>query len=381
MKKPLKKLILQLHLWIGLLTGLVVFIEGITGAIYVFSGEITEWVDADKHRIPGEPGVAYMPASELQALAQEAIEEKDASLLRFFITNDPKSSIAFTFRKLNPDALFYHDYMETYKTVYLDPYTGKVLKVENTKWEFFNMIMWLHMTLLLNYSLGGTIVAWGVLGFVLLIVSGLILWWPNNKTVRKKRLTFLWKPEFGWKRKNFDLHAVLGFYIIALALIISISGLFYSFHFVSDSLRWIANGGQTIKRPFPTTAEVIPSSDMQPIDIAFQASLLKTPNADSYVVKLPRKPEFPYVVRAYMSKDVYYHRVVHYYDGQTGGLLQTDTRADLTNGEHYSNMNYDIHVGSIGGLPTKILAFLACLIIASLPVTGFLIWRNKSYKI
>jgi uncharacterized iron-regulated membrane protein len=43
-------------------------------------------------------------------------------------------------------------------------------------------------------------------------------------------------------------------------------------------------------------------------------------------------------------------------------------------------MNYDIHVGAILGLPGKIIAFLASLIPASLPVTGFLIWWGKKKK-
>jgi uncharacterized iron-regulated membrane protein len=44
------------------------------------------------------------------------------------------------------------------------------------------------------------------------------------------------------------------------------------------------------------------------------------------------------------------------------------------------NMNYDIHVGQIAGLPGKILAFIASLISASLPVTGFMIWLGKRNK-
>ena len=46
-------------------------------------------------------------------------------------------------------------------------------------------------------------------------------------------------------------------------------------------------------------------------------------------------------------------------------------------------MNYDIHTGAIIGLPGKILAFCAGLVVASLPVTGFTIWwgrRNKERK-
>jgi uncharacterized iron-regulated membrane protein len=43
-------------------------------------------------------------------------------------------------------------------------------------------------------------------------------------------------------------------------------------------------------------------------------------------------------------------------------------------------MNYDIHVGSILGLPGKFLAFFASLIGATLPVTGFIIWWVKGRK-
>jgi uncharacterized iron-regulated membrane protein len=43
-------------------------------------------------------------------------------------------------------------------------------------------------------------------------------------------------------------------------------------------------------------------------------------------------------------------------------------------------MNYDIHVGAIGGLPGKIVAFIISLICASLPVTGFYVWWGKRKK-
>jgi uncharacterized iron-regulated membrane protein len=46
-------------------------------------------------------------------------------------------------------------------------------------------------------------------------------------------------------------------------------------------------------------------------------------------------------------------------------------------GERLVEMNYDIHVGAIGGLTGKIIAFIASLVCASLPVTGFIIWWGK----
>ena len=56
---------------------------------------------------------------------------------------------------------------------------------------------------------------------------------------------------------------------------------------------------------------------------------------------------------------------------------------EATVAEKIMRMNYDVHVGAIAGLPGKILAFFLSAIIASLPVTGFLIWwgrRNKAKK-
>ncbi|NLE31428.1 MAG: PepSY domain-containing protein [Bacteroidales bacterium] len=43
-------------------------------------------------------------------------------------------------------------------------------------------------------------------------------------------------------------------------------------------------------------------------------------------------------------------------------------------------MNYDIHVGSIGGWAGKFLLFFVSFFIASLPVSGFLIWWQRRKK-
>jgi uncharacterized iron-regulated membrane protein len=48
--------------------------------------------------------------------------------------------------------------------------------------------------------------------------------------------------------------------------------------------------------------------------------------------------------------------------------------------DNLMRMNYDIHTGAIIGLPGKILAFLASLVVASLPITGFYIWWGRKQK-
>ena len=68
------------------------------------------------------------------------------------------------------------------------------------------------------------------------------------------------------------------------------------------------------------------------------------------------------------------------FDQYSGELLKEHTFDDQNAGEKVIRANYDIHVGSILGIPGKIIAFLASLICASLPVTGFLIWWEKRKK-
>ena len=68
------------------------------------------------------------------------------------------------------------------------------------------------------------------------------------------------------------------------------------------------------------------------------------------------------------------------YDARTGVFQKAELYRDKLAGEKFLSMNYDLHVGAILGWPTKVLAFLASLVCASLPVTGFFIWWNRLKK-
>lgn len=72
-------------------------------------------------------------------------------------------------------------------------------------------------------------VGWATAFFVLVLISGLVLWSPRrwNKTLVRSRLTVKWKA--GENRRIYDLHNTLGFYISLLAVIIAFIGLTWSF--------------------------------------------------------------------------------------------------------------------------------------------------------
>lgn len=122
-----KKLILKIHLWLGLASGLIVVILGITGCIYVFEEELRPiiheyyFVDQIKDK--------KLPLSKLVEIAKEAnkINPKQ-TLSGCTIPNDDKrTAIVWFFEELDTDAIWYWNrYQSTY--VYLDPYTGVVKK-------------------------------------------------------------------------------------------------------------------------------------------------------------------------------------------------------------------------------------------------------------
>ena len=69
-----------------------------------------------------------------------------------------------------------------------------------------------------------------------------------------------------------------------------------------------------------------------------------------------------------------------YFDRYSGKLLKYLPDTKKSRGMKLNDLNYDIHVGQILGLTGKIIAFVASLISASLPVTGFIIWLGKRKK-
>src|SRR5690606_41313643 len=70
-----------LHLWLGMVTGVVVLIVSITGCIYVFADELKETFYHDRFFIEAS-NIAPMPMSVLRDRAQEARSEEHTSELQ-----------------------------------------------------------------------------------------------------------------------------------------------------------------------------------------------------------------------------------------------------------------------------------------------------------
>ncbi|MGD1945770.1 MAG: PepSY-associated TM helix domain-containing protein [Croceivirga sp.] len=275
---------------------------------------------------------------------------------------------------------WYGNSLDYFYRVHLNPYSGKILKIENTQWEFFHVVQMIHTTLFLGH-VGTIIMSFSVLAFVILLFTGIVLWWTVNKKALKLGTSFGWTSKTRWRRKNYDLHKILGFYSSWISIVIAVTGLVWAFKCVDSGVQWLANGGQTIVSK-PVVYK--PSSTMKTVhnglDKIFDSIPKQYPNATYAFISLPKDSIAPYYT--YVREHENINEYIASYDQHSGERVELSSFDKLSIGEKIRSLNYSIHVGSILGVPGKILAFFASLISASLPVTGFLIWwgRRKRKK-
>lgn len=371
----------QVHLWLGLFSGLVVFILGLTGCIMAYQEELQNWMYSNKLKVEAATFNEPMALSRLHEKAQSAMGP-ETPIQRIIIPNSPGNSIAFRYvkRDKNTSGIWYWDEIPRDELVYINPYTAEVIQKEDRTFSFFSVVLRLHYSLLLKTKLGKPIIGSAALIFLIMLITGLILWWPKNKKALKVSTWFRWNPKTKWKRKNYDLHNILGFYSIFFALFIAITGLMWAFTWFNDGVQWLANGGEAHpKERVMVKSDVTLSSSVHYLDIIHENLKSTYPNAKTYFINLPK--DSLGVVGGYVYNSEAKKNIYLLFDRYSGELLHDgDKWEDKTNGEKVMAYTLDIHTGAIGGIVGKTVAFLTSLFSASLPVTGFLIWWGRRRK-
>lgn len=364
-----KKIILIIHLWLGLSSGIIVCFLGITGCILAFEQEIRYFTEP--HLFSATESRPYQPPSVLVKEAEKYLDGRKARGIEY--PGVGRSAI-----------VSYYDSTE-YKLVAVNPYSARVLKAKDMNDDFFRIVLDGHFYLWLPEHIGQPIVASATLIFVVMMITGLILWWPKNKAARKQRFSIKWNAK--WRRVNYDLHNILGFYMTWVAIFIAVTGLVWGFQWFANSVYWATSLGKTMPEhthPISDTTQTLASgeniADRIWLNLKGQAS-----TEESVSIYYPSTPTDALEGAINHRPGTYYDTDYYHYDQYSGKELQAtgiyagkfkqSSVADKIN-----RMNYDIHVGAVLGLPGKIMAFLGSLIAASLPITGFYIWWGRRNK-
>lgn len=371
MNNNFKKAIGKIHLWLGLSSGIIVFIIAITGCLYAFQEEIQNITE--EYRFVEKQNKAFLLPSQLEEIARKELPDKVLH------------SIKYNGTEKSAEAIFYHYEPTYYYIIYLNPYTGKVLETVNMDEGFFRFILDGHFYLWLPHEIGQTICATATLIFLILVISGLYLWFPRNKNAVKQRFWFRWKDATKWKRKNYDLHNITGFYILLIALVFAITGLVWGFRWFAYSYYTVLGGEKSLIYQEPSSQKTA-TAIAKPLDKVWLKMQKEHPTAKSIEVHPPENDSVAIAANINPEEGTYWKINYRYFDqytleekevGHIFGKYENTGTADKL-----MRLNYDIHTGAVFGLAGKIFAFLISLLIATLPISGFYIWwgRNRKQK-
>lgn len=204
--RALYRTIWRWHFYAGIFCIPFVILLSITGAIYLFKPYYESWQERQYHQLPETS--ARLTANEQIQAAINAIP--NGKFLSYRLPQAANESVLINVQADNNWQVF------------VNPYTGVVVGKQQSNWQLMNIVKTIHGELLLG-TIGSVLVELAACWAIVLIVSGLYLWWPRNTNgmagviyprLREGKRTF-------WR----DLHAVTGIWISTLALFLLITGL------------------------------------------------------------------------------------------------------------------------------------------------------------
>jgi uncharacterized iron-regulated membrane protein len=400
----------RIHLYLSLAAGSVILIACLTGAMLVFQKEAEQAFNHDRYFV--EPSGQKLALQKIIENVKQ--EHPKAKVNGIKVYSDPERSVevsigmsekgnqggkeskdqkgAATSTKASekkPDGKPGSEVKEAKAgghkggrapslTVFVNPYTGQVLETYNARESFFFSVMALHRWLLGgNDSIGKYIMGTATLIFLFILITGIILWWPKTRKIMVQRLKI--KSSAGWKRLNHDLHIVLGFYSSIFLFIFSFTALAWSFQWFNDGIYKVTNS--PLKQPEPPQSVYKDSAKSVGFDAVYLAAQTVYKDVSYYNISTPRDSAAVYSVTALSNQAV--HETASdavYIDQYSGQVLGQQLFSQRSLGARVRSTFRPVHTGSIWGMPSKIISFIVCLLGVTFPITGVIMWLNRTRK-
>lgn len=206
------------HFYAGLFVAPFLIMLALTGLFMMYTAVI-DGREGEKFAVTA--GGTALPVSEQAAAALASVRASgqasgeasgpETRLVEWISPYDPATASVFRVQD-----------GEVQRMIAVDPYGGAVLGSWNRREGWYDFASDIHGTLLLGDS--GDMMIETAAGFgILLVVTGLYLWWPRNG----RKASALFVPDFSARGRSFwkSLHQTLGFYCSALLLVFLISGM------------------------------------------------------------------------------------------------------------------------------------------------------------
>ena len=400
----MKKIFRKIHLWLSVPFGLIITLVCFSGAMLVFENEVNEWFRRDLY---------YVETVKESPLPMDKLLEKVATTLPdsvsvtgVSISSDPGRAYQVSLSKPRRASL------------YVDQYTGEV-KGKSERSGFFMFMFRMHRWLLDSMNPGNEGIFWGkmivgvsTLLLVFVLISGIVIWWPRTRKALKNSLKIT--ATKGWRRFWYDLHVAGGMYALIFLLAMALTGLTWSFPWYRTAFYKVfgvevqqraAQGHEqksdAQKRNTKLAAHREKKREGNEVRKGERSRRPENNHSDMYSVTSPfvywqeiydklrrQNPEYKQISIFSGTASVSFNRFGNQrasdrysFNTDNGEFTETSLYQHQDKSGKIRGWIYSVHVGNWGGMFTRILTFIAALLGAALPLTGYYLWIKRLIKV
>ena len=400
----MKKIFRKIHLWLSVPFGLIITLVCFSGAMLVFENEVNEWFRRDLY---------YVETVKESPLPMDKLLEKVATTLPdsvsvtgVSISSDPGRAYQVSLSKPRRASL------------YVDQYTGEV-KGKSERSGFFMFMFRMHRWLLDSMNPGNEGIFWGkmivgvsTLLLVFVLISGIVIWWPRTRKALKNSLKIT--ATKGWRRFWYDLHVAGGMYALIFLLAMALTGLTWSFPWYRTAFykvfgvevqQRVAQGHEqksdAQKRDTKLAAHREKKIEGNEVRKGERSGRPENNHSDMYSVTSPfvywqeiydklrrQNPEYKQISISSGTASVSFNRFGNQrasdrysFNTDNGEFTETSLYQHQDKSGKIRGWIYSVHVGNWGGMFTRILTFIAALLGAALPLTGYYLWIKRLIKV
>lgn len=382
------------HFFAGLFVVPFMLMLAFTGIIYLFKPQLDQWMFGELLNVPASSQMAH-PADHLVKVALQRYP--GAVLLKYQPPATATSSSKLVIRHQGQKL-----------AVYLDPYRGTLLGSQDESSTLQAVVLKLHGELFMGRS-GDLLVELAASWGVVLLVSGLYLWWPRGRG----KLAVFW-PRFsaGGRTLWRDLHAVTGFWGVLFVLFMLFSGLTWTglwgekfaavwsqfpaqmWDDVPKSNRKAIALNSTEDKVVPWAVEQTPlprstgnhaehsapgtgpSGNLASISLQQIIHLAQARNvAPGYTIALPDGPEGAYTISVF--PDDPRHEATLHVDQYSGKVLADIRFKDYAAVPKAVEFGVALHEGKFFGLANQLLMLAICLLVIFSCISGIIMWIKR----
>ena len=400
----MKKIFRKIHLWLSVPFGLIITLVCFSGAMLVFENEVNEWFRRDLY---------YVETVKESPLPMDKLLEKVATTLPdsvsvtgVSISSDPGRAYQVSLSKPRRASL------------YVDQYTGEV-KGKSERSGFFMFMFRMHRWLLASMNPGNEGIFWGkmivgvsTLLLVFVLISGIVIWWPRTRKALKNSLKIT--ATKGWRRFWYDLHVAGGMYALIFLLAMALTGLTWSFPWYRTAFYKVF--GVEVQQRATQGHEQKSDAQKRDTKLATHREKKREGNevrkgersrrpennhSDMYSVTSPfvywqeiydklrrQNPEYKQISISSGTASVSFNRFGNQrasdrysFNTDNGEFTETSLYQHQDKSGKIRGWIYSVHVGNWGGMFTRILTFIAALLGAALPLTGYYLWIKRLIKV